>query len=201
MKAIDLGLPSGTKWANMNVGATKPEEYGLYFAWGETEGYGSDIGDGRVFNWTTYKWCNGSYNTLTKYNTNSSCGTVDNKTELDLADDAAHANWGGNWHMPSYDQIKELFNSNYTTSVWTSVNGISGLRVTSKSNGNSIFLPAAGYRWDTSLNYVGSWGYYWSSSLRRYDSGDVYGLYFNSGIWEWGSGYRDYGLSVRAVCP
>ena len=201
--AVDLGLPSGTKWANMNVGATKPEEYGLYFAWGETVGYGSDTNDGHVFDWEHYKWCNGSNYTFTKYNTRSSYGTVDNKTELDLEDDAAHANWGGNWHMPSLDQIMELCNSDYTTSEWTSVNGVYGRRVTSKTNGNSIFLPAAGDRLDTSLSSgVGSWGYYWPSSLQPYYSDVAYYLEFDSDCWGENYGYeRCRGLSVRAVCP
>ena len=98
---VDLGLPSGTKWATCNVGATAPEEYGDYFAWGETE-------PKTTYNWDTYKWCNGSEDTFTKYNTKSSYGTVDNKTQLELADDAARANWGGQWRMPTDAEWTEL---------------------------------------------------------------------------------------------
>jgi hypothetical protein len=130
--AVDLGLPSGTKWANMNVGATKPEEYGLYLSWGETVGY------------KKYLKLNDTYTdiSLTKYNTNSRFGTVDNKTTLDLEDDAAHVIWGGSWVMPTSGEIDELLAN--TTSEWTTVNGIKGCKFTSKTNGNSIFLPAAG---------------------------------------------------------
>ena len=205
--AIDLGLPSGTKWACCNVGATKPEEYGLYFAWGETVGYGSDTSDGHVFNWTTYKWCNcnGSAVTLTKYVTGSSFGTVDNKTELDLEDDAAYVNWGAGWRMPSPDQTKELINSDYTTREWTSVNGVNGHRFTSKTNGNSIFLPSAGYRKDGELYGRGAGGSYWSSSLMSfstYINGFPFNLGFYSGNWHWGGHLYDRsdGHSVRAVC-
>jgi hypothetical protein len=95
---VDLGLPSGTLWATCNIGANSPEEYGYYFAWGETEGYN----DGKTtFDWSTYKWCNGSYDSLTKYKYSSSYGTYDYKTELDLDDDAAYVNWGAEWCMPS----------------------------------------------------------------------------------------------------
>lgn len=103
-EAIDLGLPSGTLWASCNVGATKPEEYGDYFAWGE-------ITPKENYSESTYKWCNGDLDKLTKYNANNSYGTVDNKKELDLADDAAYMNWGGRWRMPSLDQIKELLDN------------------------------------------------------------------------------------------
>ena len=99
--AVDLGLPSGTKWANMNVGAEKPEDYGLYFAWGETTGYAA--GTSHSFDWDSYKWYNGSINTETKYS-----DTVDNKTILDPEDDAAHFNWGGLWYMPTGEDVREL---------------------------------------------------------------------------------------------
>ena len=101
---VDLGLPSGLKWAVCNVGADSPEGYGFYFAWGETETKSR-------YSWNTYKWCNGSYYTQTKYCTNSSYGTVDNKTTLDLSDDAARANWGGSWRMPTKAEQDELRNN------------------------------------------------------------------------------------------
>jgi len=162
VEAVDLGLPSGTKWANMNVGAEHPEDYGLFFAWGETVGYGSDTSDGRQFDWNSYKWCNGSNTTLTKYCTDSSYGTVDNKNVLDLEDDAAHVNWGGSWVMPTYDEIRELLSN--TTSESATLNGVNGMKFTSKTNGNSIFLPCAGSRYNEVL-YRGGYGDYWSASL------------------------------------
>ena len=195
---VDLGLPSGTLWAYTNVGASRPEEYGNYFAWGETEPY--DENGKTTFNWSTYKWCNGSSSTLTKYNTSSSYGTVDNKTELDLEDDAAYVNWGSSWRMPSKAQIDELFNSSYTTTERTSVNGVNGMLITSKTNGNSIFLPAAGYRNDSSLYNRGSIGYYWSRSLESSNTSNAYNLYFDSSyIYTYYAYYRYYGLSVRPV--
>ena len=187
---VDLGLPSGTLWATCNVGASKPEEYGDYFAWGETEPKND-------YSWSTYKYCQGTETTMTKYCTESYFGTVDNKTELEPSDDAATANWGSGWQMPSIEQCKELDSSSYTTTTWTTLNGVRGARITSKSNGNSIFLPAAGYRDATSLNRADG-GYCWSRSL--YTSDCAYFLLFDSS--HIGAGYikyRYYGLSVRPV--
>lgn len=196
VEMVDLGLPSGIKWANMNVGATKPEEYGDYFAWGETE-------PKDVYDWSTYKWCNGSYDTQTKYCTSSSYGTVDNKTTLEPEDDAAHVNWGGNWRMPTKAEQDELRNTDNCTWEWkTNYNGtgVNGYLVTSKKNGNSIFLPASGYRCGSSVNFVGSYGYYWSSSLDEGDSNYAHYLYFNSDYVGWHVSSRYDGLSVRPVC-
>ena len=186
---VDLGLPSGTLWATCNVGASSPEEYGDYFAWGETEPKAD-------YNWANYKWCNGSYNTLTKYCTNSSYGTVDSKTELDIEDDAAYVNWGENWRMPTLDQQTEL--QTKCTWTWTTQNGVNGRLVTGP-NGNTLFLPAAGYRTDSSLYYARSFGYYWSRTLESRSPYYAYYVWFNSdGV------HRDYldrcgGFSVRAV--
>ena len=187
-KYVDLGL--SVKWATCNVGAESPEDYGDYFAWGETQ-------PKSTYNWSTYKWCNGSSSTLTKYNTSSSYGTVDNKTVLEAADDAATANWGGAWRMPTQAEQDEL--REQCTWTWTTQNGVNGYRVTSKSNGNSIFLPAAGYRDVGSRDYVGSFGYYWSSTLVTDNPNDAYYLYFNSGNVDWYINYRYFGLSVRPV--
>ena len=187
---VDLGLPSGTKWAACNVGATKPEEFGGYYAWGETE-------EKSNYSWSTYKWCNGSYDSLTKYCTSSSYGTVDNKTVLDPQDDVAHVKWGGSWRMPTLDEQEELLNK--CTWSWTTQNGVNGYKVTGP-NGNSIFLPAAGYRYGTEASYRGSYGYYWSSSLRGNSSDDAFCLYFGGGDHDWGSSYRYFGQSVRPVC-
>ena len=183
VEAVDLNLPSGTKWANMNVGAEKPEDYGLYFAWGETVGYTSDTSDGHSFEWANYKWCNdGIGTTVTKYCPTSETdywggsGTPDNLLRLEYADDAACVIWGGNWRMPTRGEIEELISE--TNSEWTTVNGVEGMKFTSKTNGNSIFLPAAGDRHDSDFGNGGVEGSYWSSSL--YESGPyyAYGLYF-----------------------
>lgn len=188
---VDLGLPSGIKWASFNVGASAPEEYGEYFAWGETE-------PKTYFGFETYKWCNGTITSLTKYNTLSEYGIVDSKTVLELEDDVAHVKLGGNWRMPTDAEMTELREK----CTWnrTTLGGKSGYEVTSKTNGNSIFLPDAGYRNDNSI-YGGSYnGNYWSSS---FDAGYPYSAWrlgFNS------SGeifrddfYRSLGLTVRAV--
>jgi len=188
---VDLGLPSGTLWATCNVGATTPEDYGDYFAWGETT-------TKSTYNWSTYKYCNGSNTTMTKYCTSSSCGTVDNMTELDLSDDAAYVNWGGNWRMPSFAQFEELINSRYTTYEFTTQNRYFGIKITSKTNGNCIFLPAAGQRYDSQCGNAGLGGYYWSRTLYTDSAGSANGLQYYGGINLFG-GYRYVGRSVRPV--
>jgi hypothetical protein len=200
-EGVDLGLPSGTKWANMNIGAEKPEESGLFFAWGDTEGYDSDTSDGHDFSINSYKW-GASYHSMQKYCNNSNYGTVDGKTTLDAEDDAAAVIWRGDWRMPTREEIQELCNNNYTTSEWTTVNGVYGRCFTSKTNGNSIFLPAAGYRRDAELYGHGSYGNYWSSSLSTIGSDRACYLYFNLGSGYWSNNaYRDGGHCVRAVLP
>lgn len=196
VEAVDLGLPSGLKWATMNVGATKPEEYGAYFAWGETQ-------PKTDYSWSTYKWCNGSENTQTKYNTNSSYGTVDNKTVLDLEDDAAHVNWGGSWRIPTDDEWTELREN--CTWTWTdnyNGTGVAGDIVTSNKPGysnKSIFFAAAGCRQGTKLNSVGSYGAYWSSSLYLASTDISYRLYFNYSRVSRSNYGRHFGFSVRPV--
>ena len=190
---VDLGL--SVKWATCNVGATKPEDYGDYFAWGETQ-------PKSTYNWSTYKWCNGSYNTLTKYCTNSDYGTYDGKSTLELADDAARANWGGSWRMPTKEEQDELRDN----CKWecTTQNGVKGYKVTSNKKGytkNSIFLPAAGCRDGSSLDDVGSCGRCWSNSLNTDNPSGAYYLYFNSYGVGWDYYGRCYGRSVRPVCP
>ena len=190
-ECVDLGLPSGIKWATCNVGATAPEEYGGYYAWGETE-------EKDDYSWSTYKWCNGSYNTMTKYCTNSSYGTVDNKTTLDLEDDVAHVKWGGSWRMPTGAEQQELLNN--CTWTWTTQNDVYGYKVTSKTNGNSIFLPAAGLRHGTGLDYSGSDGLFWSGSLYESYNNNAYYMYFySSGYYDFYYDYRYNGRSVRPV--
>ena len=208
-EAVDLGLPSGLMWASFNLGASKPEEYGDYYAWGETEPYYSSQdpltwkeGKEEGYWWTSYKWCMGSENTLTKYCQNADYGYngfTDDKTVLDLEDDAAHINLGGKWRMPTDADWAELRTK--CTGTWTSRNGVYGHLVTGP-NGNSIFLPAAGSRFGAILGNGGAFGYrgvYWSSSLSTGNpssacnvdlgSGDVY-MTYNS---------RRYGFSVRPV--
>ena len=193
---VDLGLPSGTLWATYNVGATKPEEYGLYFAWGETEGY-SGITDTKQFNWSDYKLCGGSNTTITKYNNNSSYGTVDNLTTLELVDDAVYQS-DNTCRMPTKADFEELTAN--TTSTWETLNGVNGRRFTSKTNGNSIFVPAAGYCGNGSVFNVGSYGYLWSSSLNESNPSVGWYLGFNSGDVNVSSyGYRFNGFLVRAV--
>jgi len=171
VEAVDLGLPSGTKWANMNIGAEKPEDHGLYFAWGETVGIDIESEEERVFDWDSYKWSNGSSTTMTKYCTegihysydgHDYFGTVDNKTELDPEDDAAYVNWGTEWRMPKVEDIMELLNN--TTSEWTMQNGVDGRRFTG-ANGNSIFLPVTGYIDGVFLCGLTRYGHYHSASL------------------------------------
>ena len=190
---VDLGLPSGTIWATRNIGASAPEGYGSYFAWGETSPKGT-------YNWNTYKWCYYDSNgrlCFSKYSRGDYGGTVDNKTELDPSDDAATANWGAGARMPSLEQIQELVNN--CSWQWTQRNGVYGQQGTGP-NGNTIFLPAAGFRCYESLYSAGSYGYFWSRTLNSSDSRDAYNLYFysNGVYWYYGS-YRINGLSVRAV--
>ena len=193
---VDLGLPSGTLWATCNVGATKPEEYGDYFAWGETAGFN---GGKTAFNWKTYKYSNGSGTTMIKYCLSNSYGVVDNRMELEPADDAATANWGSKWQMPSDAQCAELINEKYTKTTWTTLNGVSGSMIVSKSNGKWIFLPAAGYRYDESLCNAGSNSHYWSRSLYSGNSNNGFNLYFVSSCIHTLNNLRNYGQSVRPV--
>lgn len=160
---VDLGLPSGTLWANYNIGANSPEEYGDKFAWGELE-------PKSTYNWSTYKYCQGSENTMTKYCVDSSYGIYDGKQTLDLEDDVAYMTWGADWRMPSYEQQNELLNTSYCTWTWTNQNGTDGYLITSILNGNSIFLP-------TDKSHYGS---YWSRSLYRNDSSGAIEISFNS---------------------
>ena len=188
---VDLDLPSGTLWATCNVGASSPESYGNYYAWGETS-------TKSTYNWNTYKYCRGSESTLTKYCTSSNYGTVDNKTVLEPADDAATSNWGSSWQMPSIDQVRELISSSYTSTEWTTQNGVNGRKITSKSNGKSIFLPAAGYRNGTNLASAGGDGYYWSRSLDTSNNNGAWMLNFDSrGFYHYD--YRYGGQCVRPV--
>lgn len=185
---VVLGL--SVKWATCNVGADYPEESGDYFVWGETSPKTTDD------NVTTYKWWQGSSTTLTKYCTDSDYGTVDNKIQLDLSDDAAHANWGGFWRMPTYAEFTELREK--CSWIWTSKNGVEGYKVTSKTNGNSIFLPAFG---NIAFGAASWFGNYWSSSLCTDESSCAWNVFFESDHVVWTHQDRYGGYPVRPVCP
>ena len=185
---VDLGLPSALKWATCNVGATAPEEYGGYYAWGETE-------EKSVYDWKTYKWCIDRDDNMTKYCTDEDFGDVDNRIVLDLQDDVARAQWGGSWRMPTHEEFKELLDN--CAWQWTTLNGVDGYKVFAL-NGNSIFLPAAGCRFESQS--IGSYGFYWASSLCEYSSSDAYHLRFGSDEYWCGNLQRCYGFSVRPVC-
>ena len=192
---VDLGLPSGTLWATCNVGASKPSDYGLYFQWGDTQGYtANQVGTGEgqkkfASDWSDYKW--GVSPNFTKYTT--LC------LALELNDDAAHVNMGGDWHIPSPTQIRELIGN--TTTAWTTLDGANGRLFTSKKDSSkSIFIPAAGGAWGGLVQLSGDYGSVWSSMLDTADVGSGQYLNFYSGDVNLGSGgYRCDGLSVRGV--
>ena len=182
--AVDLGLPSGTLWATCNVGASSPEEYGNYYAWGELSAE-SD------YSWETYRF--GSASPFSKYD-------GDGKTELELEDDVAHAVMGGSWHMPTSAQCRELIDN--TTSAWTDdYNGteVAGTVFTSTANTNSIFIPAAGYYNGTSPDDVGRFFDLWSTGLHPSNHYNAIYLFFGSNDFNLDDNDRCYGFSVRGV--
>ncbi len=192
---IDLGL--SVKWASCNIGANKPEECGNYYAWGETA-------TKEKYDWTSYKYCDGTYYTMNKYCTSSGYGKVDGMSTLDISDDVSHEVWGGEWRLPSSDDIYELHNKckwNWTDNY--NGTGIAGFVVTSQVTGytdRSIFLPAAGCRNGESLLRKGSLGLYWANSLWPSISYGATTLYFTAYGIETDLSYRNYGVPVRAVC-
>src|SRR5574344_904462 len=200
---VDLGLPSGIKWATKNLGASKPSDYGDYYAWGETE-------PKTEYTWATYKWMQtgqSDWMYITKYtfadgNTKGiwydASGNFigDGKTTLEAADDAATQKLGSPWRMPTDDEIKELLDN--CTWTWTTQDGKNGYEVKGK-NGNSIFLPAAGSRIGSELYDAGIWGDYWSSSLDAAYSDIARYLDFESGGHDWDYVDRRYGFTVRPV--
>lgn len=199
---MDLGL--SVKWAMCNLGASAPEEYGLYYQWGDTEGYGSDTSDGKPFSWGDYKWCNGAANSLIKYNSWTIYGdVVDNLTVLETVDDAASAALGGSWRMPTAEEFQELINK--CTWTWTTLNGINGFKVQSTVDGytdNWIFLPAAGWRITNTLSDKNSLGY-WSKSIGiRSDAACSIYYYPNEDSHDVAPGNtsRPIGFSIRPVC-
>lgn len=180
-----IEMTDGLYYACCNVGALSPLEYGNYYAWGETYPKAS-------YDWSNYKWCEGTSTTLTKYCYEEAYGIVDNKTQLDLEDDAAHVNWGGSWRMPTHDEQKQLADNCSWTE--TSICGIEGYKVTGQ-NSNSIFLPHAG-RYD-GTDFSGGSGHYWSSSLNEwYHPTSAYELIRTVAGTSFG---RSYGISIRPV--
>ena len=177
--AIDLGLPSGTKWACCNVGATIPEERGGYYAWGETE-------EKEVYDWASYTLCEG------RANTSQNLGSDIAGTSYDVA----HVKWGGGWQMPSMEQLEELIhNCPYT---WTVMDGVNGTLFTG-SNGGTLFMPAAGQRWKNESNCVGNNGFFWTSTQLKYSVDDAYSLMFFVYDAVTDFNFRGLGFSVRPI--
>ena len=184
---VDLGL--SVKWAQCNIGAAAPEEFGNYYAWGET-----DIKEKYI--WDTYKHCNGTSTSLTKYCSYESFGHVDSKMQLEQHDDVATATLGDGWRLPTIVEYEELMNK--CTWVWTTQNGVNGYKVTGR-NGKSIFLPAAGYRYNSMLYSENSYALYWLNSLN--DAGCYYAqcaVFYENNL-QHNFKMRFYGLTVRAV--
>ena len=191
--AVDLGL--SVKWATFNVGATKPEEYGDYFAWGETAPKDD-------YKWANYQFGSSKSGPFSKYVLDAAYGTVDHKTVLDLTDDAAHATWGDDWRMPTKEEVSELMNPDNCTWTWTTKNGVPGYKVTSRKPGytdNSIFLPANGMKSGTSLSDAGTIGNYWTSSMSTAYPYHAISPFFESSSKNSDNCYRYFGLGVRPV--
>ena len=190
---VNLGLPSGLLWYSVNIGATSPEQYGDYFAWGERF-------TKTTYDWSNYIWCNGSNTSLIKYCSNPDYGYnafTDNLTTLQPSDDVATAVLGNGARMPTKEEWRELIGN--TTAVWTTYNGVTGRRFTG-TNGNSIFLPAAGYRNGSELRRAVTDGCYWSSSLYTDLPGVAWYYGFDGVLQDVLHNYgRRFGLSVRAV--
>ena len=205
-ECVDLGL--SVKWASCNLGANAPEEYGDYYAWGEVEPYYFEDGTqlkwkenkSAGYAWSSYSLCEGSSVTMTKYCTDEAYGTIDGKAQLLAEDDASTKELGKGWRMPTGAQFQELLDR--CTSEWTKLNGVNGLEFTGPS-GNSIFLPATGYRTGTGLYLTGLYGYYWSSTLSSNKSCNAYTLYFSQYIkftLNNEINNRCYGQTIRPVC-
>lgn len=195
---VEIG---GIKWATMNIGANSITDTGLYFQWGDTSGYTtSQVGTDKVFNWESYKYGNGTSSPgttgMTKYN------STDGKTVLDINDDAAQANWGGSWRMPTTEELQTL--GTVTTSAWTSSyegSGVAGLILTSNSDSSKkLFFPACGNANGSNINNVGSYGNIWSSSVNSNYVAYGFRLLTSSSNVDFSNyTYRYIGLPVRAI--
>ena len=185
---VDLGL--SVKWATFNVGATKPEEFGSYYAWGE-------VSPKETYTPENYIWCDGKIDKLTKYNTSGGSGMIiDNLTTLNPEDDAAYVNWGKEWRIPTSDEWEELLNK--CSWEWTYLNGVKGCKVTAE-NGNWIFLPAAGRAYN-GREYYNVRGEYRTKTTKKYESSFDYGVFFSAEKQEMKYSYRYFGHTVRPVC-
>jgi len=191
---------NGLKWATMNVGATAVTDTGLYFQWGDVSGYtAAQVGSGsgqKYFGWADYKYCDGTSSNMTKYN------STDGKTVLEPSDDAAHANWGGLWRMPTKDEFVSLGNA--VNTAWTADykgSGVSGLVLTDKSDSTKVlFFPAAGHCVNGSVTNVDKGGYYWSSLLDTSYMQYAYYIINSSGGAYWNNRRdRNCGFPVRPV--
>ena len=203
---VDLELPSKTLWCKYNVGATCRSDakswYGDYFMWGD-----NDSKNNKTCNWVNYKYCNGGNKTLTKYCPNDKTnywgktGDPDNKLVLDLEDDIANINMGGDWNMPTEKQVQELIDN--TTSEWVEdyndIQGLNGRLLTSKTNDNTLFIPAAGYQSSNSVFRIGIVIGIWSSTLSIINPYAAYYLLSDNEYISIGSSYRNRGIPVRGV--
>ena len=186
---VDLGL--SVRWATCNIGATAPEEYGEYFAWGEVQ-------TKKYYDFDNYKWTMSMPGTITKYCTMESYGYVDDKTQLEPADDAARVNLADRWRMPTKYEFYELI---YNCSLnWTEKNGVPGYECVSRFNGKSIFIPAAGYNAHNPIS-VNEYGYYWTSLLDQTNNDRAMQFAFNKESVKIIGGTRYYGQPIRPVLP
>lgn len=186
---VDMGL--SVRWGTCNVGAASPEEYGYYFAWGEVE-------TKEYYQLNNYRWASSVSGMILKYCTNSFLGNVDNKTQLEPEDDAAHVICEDMWRIPTEYEFNELIDNCSIT--WTSSNGVYGLEFVSNKNGNSIFIPAAGYYYDVEKD-ASSFGYYWTSTLDINDSTKAKQFAFNEDGHILSSSTRFFGQTIRPVLP
>lgn len=191
---IDLGLPSGTKWADCNLGATKPEEYGDYFMWASAK---PNTKDKCCWENTPYHSGPIGGSRWIKYNVINRYGVVDNKDMLDEEDDAAYIATNGKCRIPTGDECEELLD--YTTNEWVQLNGVNGRKFTSKKNGNSIFIPTSGFQLDHTVCAHTFWGFIWSSTLNTKHPHLVSYLKFYSDDCRVSSTCRSAGFPIRPV--
>lgn len=191
---VDLGLPSGIKWAKCNLGATSPEEFGNYYMWASVI---PNTESTCLWKHTPYHQGSVKEKSWEKYNTQESFGTIDNKTVLDKKDDAIYVETYGEYRMPTKEEAEELISN--TTHKWGQMNGVNGRIFTSKTNGNNIFIPASGCRSNTSFYYLNDKGYLWTSSLNENKPYNASTLYFSSAGSKIYTDFRYFGFTVRPV--
>ena len=198
LDCVDLGLPSGTLWCKHNLGAEKESDFGPFFQWGDTQGYsGVNV---HQFSWNNYKW--GTGDNLIKYNSTDEWTQLlalrSNRLVLDNEDDPVYVATDGKMKSPTKEQLQELID--HTNHEWVEIDGVKGMTFTNKSDYTKyIFIPAAGYCYDSSHSGVGSWGYVWSSSRYSGYPLSAWCMLFNSGDVYVDNSYRCDGFSVRGV--